>query len=328
MSYHPEKYSQSIFDPMLPTSFDPWIVREEAIPLPGGNDSSDGYAWILFVGTTGAGKTTIVRQLLGTDPDRERFPSISAAKTTTCDIEIILDDGPLRAVVTVIPRDRARQYIAECVLAAVVSKMDGAPEQDVVRRFLEHSEQRFRLSYILGSQTLLRPTGADELEDDDLDDETESSALEDDGLDDTEREELLSALKNYFHEIDQLVKKAESVMKKTAGELGITMAEATKDEREALQELVEDQILNMERFHQLVDTILDDVESRTRVSRKMERNFGMGSIAGVSPEHWTRIKALSRRLGIFKVDEYDTLRPVADLIRLLQIHVTQFLSNP
>ena len=56
--------------------------------------------------------------------------------------------------------------------------------------------------------------------------------------------------------------------------------------------------------------------------------LGMGSIAGVRPEHWTRIKALSRRLGIFKVDEYDTLRPVADLIRLLQIHVTQFLSNP
>ena len=56
--------------------------------------------------------------------------------------------------------------------------------------------------------------------------------------------------------------------------------------------------------------------------------LGMGSIAGVRPEHWTRIKALSRRLGIFKMDEYDTLRPVADLIRLLQIHVSQFLSNP
>ena len=140
--------------------------------------------------------------------------------------------------------------------------MDGAPEQDVVRRFLEHSEQRFQLSYILGSQTLLRPAGADELEDDDQDDETESSDLEDDGLDDTERERLLSALKANLHEIDLLVKKAESVMEKTAGELGITMAEATRDEHEALQELAEDQLLNMERFHQLVDTILDDVETR------------------------------------------------------------------
>ncbi len=50
------------YDPMLPTSFDPWTGREKAIPLPGGNDSSDGYARVLFVGTTGAGKTTIVRQ--------------------------------------------------------------------------------------------------------------------------------------------------------------------------------------------------------------------------------------------------------------------------
>jgi hypothetical protein len=56
--------------------------------------------------------------------------------------------------------------------------------------------------------------------------------------------------------------------------------------------------------------------------------LGMGSVSGVGPEHWGRVKALSRRLGIFKVDEYDTLRPVADLIRLLQIHVSQFLSNP
>ncbi|MEW6236185.1 MAG: hypothetical protein AB1656_12435 [Candidatus Omnitrophota bacterium] len=56
--------------------------------------------------------------------------------------------------------------------------------------------------------------------------------------------------------------------------------------------------------------------------------LGMRSISVVRPEHWTRVKALSRRLGIFKIDEYDTLRPVADLIRLLQIHVSQFLSNP
>ena len=58
---------------------DSWDIRNNEIPLPGGNNSSDGYSRVLFVGTTGAGKTTIVRQLLGTDPDTERFPSISAA---------------------------------------------------------------------------------------------------------------------------------------------------------------------------------------------------------------------------------------------------------
>ena len=112
------KIVAAFYDPLLPATFDPWTTREEVIPLPGGKDSSDGYARVLFVGTTGAGKTTIVRQLLGTDPEKERFPSISAAKTTICDIEIIMDIAPFKAVVAFIPRDRVRQYIAECVLAA------------------------------------------------------------------------------------------------------------------------------------------------------------------------------------------------------------------
>ena len=56
--------------------------------------------------------------------------------------------------------------------------------------------------------------------------------------------------------------------------------------------------------------------------------LGMGSLSGVRQEHWSRVKALTRRLGIFKSDEYDDLKPVADLINLLQKHVSQFLSNP
>jgi hypothetical protein len=56
--------------------------------------------------------------------------------------------------------------------------------------------------------------------------------------------------------------------------------------------------------------------------------FGMGSRANAAPEHWTRIKALTRRVGIFKQDEYDTLRPIADLILRLQERISAFLSEP
>ena len=570
-----EKIVAAFYDPMLPAVFDPWSIREEVIPLPGGKDPSDGYARVLFVGTTGAGKTTIVRQLLGTDPERERFPSISAAKTTICDIEIVLDEGPLRAVITFIPRDRVRQYISECVLAAVVTKLEGGTERDVIRRFLEHSEQRFRLSYILGNPTFLERSVNDEIEDEDEDSMPDPSEHQE--LGENEREELLNALRAYFRTIDQLEEKAKDVMGKMASELGIKIGQATKEDREALQELVEDHLANMDEFHQLVDAILDDVESRfnflsdgetskgkdgwpikwthqdsdrsafirlvNRFSSNYAPNFGrlltplvegirvagpfmpdwhddavpkmvimdgqgightadstsslstsitsrfrmadaivltdnaaqpmqagpcavlqslvisghesklllafthfdevkgdnlhgnaakkdhvigsfdnavhaigksfgreaesalhnlipdrlfflaniqrrlpdsakftlsemrrflaaigssivpagpveytpvydvanlvlaiqkaaqefhdkwrgilgMGSVSGARPEHWTRVKALSRRLGIFKVDEYDTLRPVADMIKLLQIHVSQFLSNP
>ena len=54
-------------------------------------------------------------------------------------------------------------------------------------------------------------------------------------------------------------------------------------------------------------------------------SFWQGNAA---PEHWTRIKALTRRVGIFKQDEYDTLRPIADLILRLQERISSFLSEP
>ncbi len=50
--------------------------------------------------------------------------------------------------------------------------------------------------------------------------------------------------------------------------------------------------------------------------------------ARLPAEHWTRVKALTRRLGHLGRDEYDTLRPVADLIDSLQTHVRPFLETP
>jgi hypothetical protein len=160
----------AFFDPLLPESHDGWAIRDETMPLPGGKDANDGYARAQFIGTTGAGKTTVVRQVIGTDPQSERFPSISAAKTTICDIEAILRPGDFEAVVTLIPRDRVRQNISECVLAAVASTLEGAGERDVIRRFLEHNDMRFRLSYILGNPLLLRPSAIDseDVEDEDF----------------------------------------------------------------------------------------------------------------------------------------------------------------
>lgn len=56
--------------------------------------------------------------------------------------------------------------------------------------------------------------------------------------------------------------------------------------------------------------------------------LGYGSRSGSAPEHWTRVKALTRRIGVMSKDEYDSLRPIADLIRFLQSHVSRFLSEP
>lgn len=56
--------------------------------------------------------------------------------------------------------------------------------------------------------------------------------------------------------------------------------------------------------------------------------LGLSVKAGLDKEHWTRVKALSRRLATGIADEYDTLRPVADLKQQLQQRLYVLLQNP
>ncbi len=254
-----EKIVAAFYDPMQPEAHDGWAIREDILPLPGGKESDDGYARLQFVGTTGAGKTTVLRQLIGTDPEKERFPSISAAKTTICDIEVILQDGDFHGVVTFIPRDRVRQYISECVSAAITSSIEGMPERDIIRKFLEHGEQRFRLSYILGNPLLLRKSENSEL----IDDEDEvDQDIEDSLISQEERDRLLAILEEYLVKISELADVSRENLAQTASELEIELGKATKQDRDILQELVEDQLSDDERFHNLIDSILDEVELR------------------------------------------------------------------
>lgn len=56
--------------------------------------------------------------------------------------------------------------------------------------------------------------------------------------------------------------------------------------------------------------------------------LGLKSRPGVFKEHWTRPKALTRRLAAGMADEYDTLRPVADLRKELVERIYVFVQNP
>ena len=55
--------------------------------------------------------------------------------------------------------------------------------------------------------------------------------------------------------------------------------------------------------------------------------LGLAVGATLQAEHWTRIKALNRRLSN-EIDEYDSLRPVADLVARISEEVSNFLDNP
>ena len=71
------KIVAAFYDSMEPPKRDPLGDREKVIRLP---DANDGYTRVQLIGTTGAGKTTLLRQIIGTDPNKERFPSIFRGK--------------------------------------------------------------------------------------------------------------------------------------------------------------------------------------------------------------------------------------------------------
>lgn len=52
------------------------------------------------------------------------------------------------------------------------------------------------------------------------------------------------------------------------------------------------------------------------------------STGQVPAEHWTRVKALTRRIAGELDVEYDSLRPVADLVGRMAEEVSNFLDNP
>ena len=139
---------------------DPWEKRNEVLRLP-----LETHSVVQIVGPFGVGKTTLIRQMLGTNPETERFPSTSKGRATICDTEIICAPGQYSAVVSFLSHDRVMAYIEECVEAAVSAAAEGLDDKQIARCLLEHTQQRFRLSYALGK--VLVPTTEDEDEDED-----------------------------------------------------------------------------------------------------------------------------------------------------------------
>jgi hypothetical protein len=56
--------------------------------------------------------------------------------------------------------------------------------------------------------------------------------------------------------------------------------------------------------------------------------LGLAVNSTVSAEHWTRVKALNRRISNELDVEYSSLRPVADLVRRVSEEISNFLDHP
>ncbi len=279
--FHPKVIS-AFYDNLTPEHRDPWEIREKILPLP---SKEDGYVKTLMVGTTGTGKTTVVRQLIGTDPDKERFPSTSAAKTTISNIELITtNDSVFKAVVSFFDKTYVRRHIEECVMAAIMAHLETDDKSEVERKFLAHSEQRFRLSYLLGTTKSLTLADEDELTDEFTDEEEFDEELdvemEASEISNEDREILLTTLKKYTEMIRIIAGRSYQAL---AEEFEIDLNTANKDDIETLQELIEEKIYKQENFQSLIDDIFDEVE------RKFDYLTTGSLLKDKSrwPSHWT-----------------------------------------
>jgi energy-coupling factor transporter ATP-binding protein EcfA2 len=252
------------YDGLEATQLDFEEVREERIPLP---TRDDGYRTVLLLGTTGAGKTTLVRQMLGTDPKTERFPSTSTAKTTVADTELITtEDDVFRAVVTFAPRDEIIDYLAENVSRAALSARQGKLDAKIALDLLDHQDQRFRFSYVLGRGSAAAVGGDEDLvDDDDLPDDEfdDHSEVIDGDLDPEEYGHVdIGATERV---LQQCVVAVKGMVARYAEEIAAGVVVGQEDER-ILDELIEDaldtDLRQSEEFHQIVDALIDEVEKR------------------------------------------------------------------
>jgi hypothetical protein len=253
-----DKVVRIFYDDIQGRSEDPWSRREAILPLP---KHEHGYSVVLLVGPTGAGKTTVLRQFIGSHPVRDRFPSISTAKTTIFDMEIIMRPGSFEGVVSFLSRDIVRNYVEECVTAAIVAAAEQASEEEIWRKLMEHAEQRFRMSYLLGRPRSTGGLGADE-EEDDFGDAGESKRIDEAEAAEIgpEEQKAMWARLEEFHR--RVMTLAADLAQRVTSEVGSASTTMGQDEHDTIVELVEEEVQRNEQAQDLIDEIFEEIETR------------------------------------------------------------------
>lgn len=240
---------QIFYHGMEPEQNDFGAIRESIIPLPTSKDSD--YRRALLLGTTGAGKTTLLRQLIGTDPEIERFPSTSTAKTTVHETEVIIAPGPYMAVVTFFPIDEVREHLNECISEAVLSAYRCDGDCEVIRKLLMHVNQRFRFNYVLGNG----PQATDDDDEDDAAEPTEETAT--DGVIDLDATNAL---------LTRTLAALRAISTRHGEQLKIELGATDEKDQRVVDELFEEELDRRLReddeFHRISDELMDEIELR------------------------------------------------------------------
>ena len=249
------------FDRIETGEVDPRSLREKYISLP---SHDDGFARVMLVGTTGAGKTTLLRHLIGSDHNNDRFPSISTARTTTSDIEIITSSGPpFRAVVTFTPEHEGRRLIDECLEEACLSAAHGEDDEKVAEALLSHREQRFRLSYMIGSWPKTE-TAEDSDFSFESDEGQEESIPQEESVGESEESRNNANLREYVARIKGIAEDVKGKVSKSLEPpeyLGVFQDDSDQD---AWLELFEEALYESEEFADIASDMKDDIIDRSK----------------------------------------------------------------
>jgi len=112
---------------------------------------------IYFLGDTGAGKTTIIRTILGTD--ELNFPTTRQTRTTVATTEYVISKNlPFKATFIFKAEEQIRGYINEIIQEATYKayKEKQKRKEQVAKYLKQTNDQSFRLYYILSDHALLK----------------------------------------------------------------------------------------------------------------------------------------------------------------------------
>ena len=271
----------AFYDGLQSSVKNPAELRDSFISLPG---RKEGYARVLFVGTTGAGKTSLLRHMIGSDPNKDRFPSTSTAKTTVSDIEVIPNEGPYRAAVTFFSEHAIQANVEDCVIAACSAVWDVLGDEKVADKLLHHADQRFRLSYLLGAW---KSTGDPEVDADwDFGDEDKQSIAaivnDNEAIPESDATAQQIKLGSYVERVKSLATEKAKIIKT---ELLPDPSTAQSEDLQAALEIFQSELLDDESFRDLVLDIMEDIH--LRFNRLEVGNLSKRGKAARWPELWT-----------------------------------------
>lgn len=247
-----DKYSKIVvdafYDFLESEVFDHNQILNDVLPFP---TRKDGYGKAIFMGHTGAGKTSVLRCIMGTQ--KHKFPTTATGRTTTCTMEVILSDsGEYELVVTFMTRELLMLYVKECVQNAVmfcVEKQNNVLNADIAEKLLTHKELTVRLSYILGHPSMLEQ-GDDEFadEDEEIIDEGEETSVE---LDQQEIEEFVDKINENLDSIKLISKE---FLESRADQDSFN----EEDEEISLEMFLE----KSDKYNDIIDDIVEDIQQK------------------------------------------------------------------